>query len=307
MTATTRQTAKQRIDRFVFGGIDPIRLDAFRRCISVTLLVYLCDRLMHPFIWLSDAGYHRSTAVQMPSTIPSLPTLPTELVLPFAVFYLAAVIGLIFGWRARLLTWIVLACNITITSIDPLAAYTLNHLYVTMFAVMALATPPREVTTDSGPRSLQSAWPVRIMQASLIVMYFNAGYTKLSHGTWFEDPYTLWSQVQGFYATDLAAWLLRTLPKPTWIALQHIALSFELLAPAMFAVRRLRPLAILWGIGFHLIIALTMYKLFYFSFQMICFYILFMDDAWLHRAAAEWRLRVSEPLRRLLARPAAQA
>ena len=39
---------------------------------------------------------------------------------------------------------------------------------------------------------------------------------------------------------------------------QHLSLAFELSAPLLFTLRRLRPVAFAVGIGFHLIIALFM-------------------------------------------------
>ena len=60
--------------------------------------------------------------------------------------------------------------------------------------------------------------------------------------------------------TDFAAWMLETLPKWTWAPMQWNSLAFELVAPVLFLVPRLRPLAILWGFAFHGMIALTMHN-----------------------------------------------
>ena len=84
-------------------------------------------------------------------------------------------------------------------------------------------------------------------------------------------------QIRGLYMTDAAAWMVRTLPTWTFTVQQHIALGFELLAPVLLGVRRLRPLGFLIGVGMHLLVALTMYQLIYFSLQMIAFYAVFID------------------------------
>ena len=97
----------------------------------------------------------------------------------------------------------------------------------------------------------------------------------------------LLSQVQGPYRTDSAAWLLRHLPPEAFTVLQSLSLAFELLSPVLFAVPRLRPLGFWWGASMHAGIALTMNEIGYLSLQMMCFYILFMDDATLHT----WRRR----------------
>jgi hypothetical protein len=73
--------------------------------------------------------------------------------------------------------------------------------------------------------------------------------------------------------------LLRHLPLWGWSVLQYLALAFELLAPLLFTVRRLRPVALVLGIGFHLVIALMMKDLIFFSLQMWTFYLLFWPVA----------------------------
>ena len=76
------------------------------------------------------------------------------------------------------MTWIIFACVTYVTFADIISAYTLNKLYVLGFAVLVLA--PREVTIDyrGQVRPWQSAWPVRVLQASIVVIYFTAGTTK---------------------------------------------------------------------------------------------------------------------------------
>jgi hypothetical protein len=57
-----------------------------------------------------------------------------------------------------------------------------------------------------------------------------------------------------------------------------IALSFEVFAPALFLIKRLRWVAIIVGVGMHIFIALLMKDLIFFSAQMITFYVLFLPD-----------------------------
>ncbi len=117
-----------------------------------------------------------------------------------------------------------------------------------------------------------------MLQATLILQYLAAGLAKAG-GDWLKSGDVLWSQVQGVYRTELAAWSLRHLPLWVWSVLQHLALAFELLAPVLFTVRRLRPLALVLGLGFHLVIALMMKDLIFFSLQMWTFYLLFWPAA----------------------------
>ena len=63
--------------------------------------------------------------------------------------------------------------------------------------------------------------------------------------------------------------------------MQHSALAFELLAPVLFCVPRLRWIGITYGIAFHFMIAALMSGLIYFSVQMWTFYALWITaDQW---------------------------
>ena len=118
---------------------------------------------------------------------------------------------------------------------------------------------------------------------------------KLFHGDWAHDPDVLWTQAQGIYRTDLAAFLLNYQPKWVWTLMQYTALLFELSAPVLFTFRRLLPTGIVVGIGFQLGIALTMNQLIFFSLQMMTFYLLFIDAGTL-RAVRTWLLRRCEKI-----------
>ncbi len=100
-------------------------------------------------------------------------------------------------------------------------------------------------------------------------------------GDWLTHGDVLYTQVQGIFRTEVAAWMLRTLPVWAWTAMQWAALLFELEAPVLFTVRKLRPIAFVLGMGMHLMIALTMNHLIQFACVMWSFYALFItSDEW---------------------------
>ena len=170
---------------------------------------------------------------------------------------------------------ITLAAVLYVSLVDPISAFTLNRLYI--FTLLVLIVAP------AGPTI--AAWPMRMLQWTLLTHYFASGLCKSIHGDWLKHQDVLWMQIQGLYMTDTAAWLVRTLPTWAFPLQQHLALGFELLAPVLLGVRRLRPLGFVLGIGLHLVVAVTMYQLIYFSLQMIAFYTLFIDT----QALARWR------------------
>lgn len=266
--------------RFWYAPVDPIRLDAFRQAFTYTLVFYTLAWAQYSPEWLTDAGFHPSAASD-PIRSPQLPLLPEAARLPFLAVYLGAMVAVIFGWARRLATWVVLAGVVYVTLADPISAFTLNRLYIFGFAVLALAPGP----SGQGDSATIPAWPIRVLQVALLTHYLGAGACKALLGDWLKYDDVLWVQVQGLYCTDAAAWLLRALPGWAWIGLQHAALGFEVLAPVLLAVRRLRPLGFVLGVGLHLVVALTMYQLIYFSLQMITFYLVFVDPSVLRRVA----------------------
>lgn len=267
--------------RFWYAPIDPVRLDAFRQVFTYTLVLYTLAWARHGAEWLTDVGYHPSPAVDARMS-PQVPLLPPAALVPFFVVYLGAMLAVIFGPGRRIATWIVLAGVAYVSLADPISAFTINRLYVFGFLVLALAPCPER--QDSG--ATMPAWPVRVLQISLLLHYVGAGLCKAIAGDWLTADDVLWVQVHGVYRTQAAAWLLGVLPAGAWTLLQHVALWFEIFAPLLFIPRRLRPLGFLLGVGLHLVIAVTMYQLVYFSLQMISLYLVFIEPARLRRLLA---------------------
>jgi hypothetical protein len=261
----------RRWETFWYGGVDPIRLVAFRWAFAWSLLFYVVTWLRHGPEWLTEAGFHPSSSVYAPR----LPLLSEALLWPFALVYCGAALSIALrptaGRHLRIATAAVLGGTIYITLADPVSAFTLNRLFIVGFLVLLLAPSPR----SEPPR--QTAWPVRVLQGTLILQYLGAGACKALWGDWLDRSDVLWTQVQGVFMTDVAAALVRWLPPWGWTTIQHLALGFEVAAPVLFLVRRLRPVAFVLGLGMHAIIAATMAQLIWFSLQMACFYLLFVE------------------------------
>ena len=268
---------RARWDHFWYGEVSAVRLDAFRQALLYTLALYLMARWMYASEWLTAIGFHPSPAAD-PRNTARVPLLPAGWLSGFAAVLLGSFALVIFGRLRRGATWVLLAAVAYVSLADPISAFTLNQLYV--FALLVLAVAP------AGARI--PAWPIRMLQVNLLAHYLASGICKAVHGDWLRYDDVLWMQIQGLYMTDAAALMVRTLPGWSFTAQQHLALGFELLAPLLLGVRRLRPLGFVLGVGMHLLVALTMYQLIYFSLQMIAFYVLFLDEATLLR----WRARL---------------
>lgn len=276
---------------FCFEGVDPIRLDTFRRTFAATFLVYMAFRFQYAREWLTDFGFHWTAETAYYFDPDPFPLLRAWQLPLFGVLLFGSTLCLIVGYRVAIATWLVCGCAFYVLYADELSAFTLNRLYAVWFLVLALSPPTRSVALDDGKlRELQSVWPIRIIQATLLLEYLTAGVCKVCHGDWnWNQPDVLWTHVQGAYRTDLAAWLLHVLPKHAWTVLMWGGLAFELLAPLLFMSKRLVPLGILWGIGFHASVALLMKSLIFFSAQMMSVYLLFLGEPTLHSLRGMFR------------------
>ncbi len=325
------------LHHWMMGPTDAVRLSMFRRWFVIALLIYLIGRSVHPFEWLTDEGFHPSEAATHLYRPPPWPLLPTWAVAPFLVAMFASFFLLLIEWHARITTWIVFGFTTYVSYADIASLSTINKLFIAGMFILAVQPPVVNIQVGAQIQRLQSVWPIRVLQATMVVMYFTSGYCKAVHGHWLDlskfstgtwtdfewlgTGHVLWSQVQGIYCTDFCAWLLRVLPKDAWTMMQHSALLFELFGSLLFMapsfwipIGRIcwacdmpnftkwvgikgrwyfspRVIAMLWGFSLHLMIALTMYNLYTFSFQMVTFYLLWFSPAVLHRMNA-WFARV---------------
>ncbi len=209
---------------------------------------------------------------------------PFPLLGPSGVACLAAVMLIgsvgVFTNRLRRLALVCLfGSALYVQMADIHSAYTLNKLFVVVYFIL-LITPGYYRDSVSG-KLMVAAVGLRIIQATLILQYFSAGVSKAFVGDWLTHGDVLYTQVQGIFRTETAAWMLRTLPIWAWTVMQWVALIFELEAPVLFTLRKMRPVAFVLGMGMHLMIALTMNHLIQFACVMWSFYALFVtSDEW---------------------------
>lgn len=294
-STASEQSAASWVD-FMVGDTDALPLRVFEVLFTTTFLVWMGRCLMTWREWLTQAGFHLNAAELTGLGYPP----PLGLLSDTGVGWLAFGIGAaslahLFNWGRRWALLGLFASAVYVQGADLMAAFTLNKLYVGIYGIL-LVTPRFMRDAETG-QSCVSALAVRVIQATLILQYFAAGLAKAFIGDWLMFNDVLYTQVQGVYRTDAAAWLLRTLPVWAWTLMQWGSLLFELEAPVLFCWRKLRPVAFVLGMGFHLMIALVMKDLIFFSAQMWSFYALFIT-------ADEWRA-IGAKLRRWLPLPLA--
>ena len=241
--------------------------------------------------WLTDWGF-RPTPEEyaLMGYPPALPLLEPWMVPLFVVVLFGSGIGVIFNRGRRACLFLLLGCAWYAQGVDFMGSFAYNKIFIAHFALMA--TAPGLTRGPDGKLMVPTTLPLMI-QLSLVTIYLAAGVAKAVNGDWLKYSDVLWTQVQGFHRTDLAAWALRTVPKWAWTVMQHSALAFELLAPMLFFWRRTRLVAVAYGITMHLIIALLMNGLIFFGAQMWSFYALWIPaEAW--RRLLPFKLRWKE-------------
>jgi hypothetical protein len=262
---------------FAFGPIDAIGLVAFRTLLTVALFAYVATWWRDADEWLTAVGFHPSAEI-VGGMRAALPLVPQAALPGLAILYFGAMALVVLGKATRPALAVVLGCLLYTTLVDRLAAFSANKIYLASYAVL-LAAP----AVDEGGR-LRSAWPVRVLQATLLAQYFGAGLCKLAYGTWGTHTDSLFMVAQLEYMTDAAAWLVRELPLTGWRALHVSTLAFELLAPVLFVVpsRAVRTVAFVWGALMHVAIGVLMFRVGFFAAQSLAFYALFAPPEWLH-------------------------
>ena len=271
----------KRLGVFLLHEQEARRVRWFEVLFTLTFLLNMGRCLLGWPEWLTADGFHLNTLeTRWLGYPPPMPLMTAGWqVLVFAGLIFSGGWMLILGkWRrlALLLLW---SCAVYAQQVDVLSSHSLNKLYIAVYTLLLLG--PGMWRDPTSGRLMQSVAMLRVLQASLILIYLAAGLVKVE-GAWISNPDVLWSQVQGLYRTEITAWLLNLLPHGAWSAMQHFALAFELLAPLLFTVGRLRVFTLLFGLTFHLTIALLMKDLIYFSLQMAAFYALFIKkDEWL--------------------------
>lgn len=283
-----KRALARRLAAFWLEPQNALRMRIFECLFTLTFLMWMGRCFLTWQEWLTPEGFHLTkdelNSIGYPDPWPLLK--PWQVPLFSLAIFGSGTLLMLNQWR-RFALVMLFATALYAQRVDYMAAFTLNKLYVGVYALMALA-PSMHQDANTG-RMMQSAALLRVIQATLILQYFAAGLAK-ADGDWLKYDDVLWSQVQGVYRTEFAAFALRHLPKWAWTFQQHLALGFELAAPLLFTIRRLRPAAFVFGIGFHLMIALMMKDLVFFSAQMWTFYALFLtSDEW--RKVGHWTAR----------------
>ncbi|MCX6857003.1 MAG: HTTM domain-containing protein [Verrucomicrobia bacterium] len=257
------------------GDTEALPLRVFESLFTGSFLIWMAHCFLEWREWLTDWGFHLNAreADVLYHSVPFGLLSPSGVVELGLIIVLASA-ALFFNKGRRLALLVLLACAIYTQGVDRLVATTTNKFFVSVYAILLL-TPGYARDGVTG-RLKVSFIAIRVIQTTLVLQYFASGWAKAFVGDWLKYNDVLSTIIQGNFRTDFAAWCLRLLPAWCWTAMQWTTLLFELEAPALFFIKKFRPIAFLLGIGLHLMIALMMEDLILFGVVMWSFYALFI-------------------------------
>ena len=237
--------------------------DWFIKALALAFLAYWMHLGQHLNDWLGSDGFH----LMAPTNAVFAPLPPPW---PLILWWMTFAGSLLMFFRQAIAVGCLLAGSgfFYATMCDPASTGALNMHFLFGFAVIFWSTGLRKAADIR-----MSAWPVNLVRLYLVVVYFGSGWRKVIYGNWLSDPNALLHGITGFYTTNLTLLLYPVMPLLAWTLAQYAAVTFELGAPLLLLYPPLRKWGVIYGCLLHIGIALLMKDLFYFSFQMLTFYI----------------------------------
>ncbi|WP_028067852.1 HTTM domain-containing protein [Solirubrobacter soli] len=299
--------AWHRWDRFWFAPVDPLPLGLVRIALGVVMTLWTLTLLPQLPDFFTARGVTGSAAAGRPwhvwTLLGATPS-PTWLG-AVCLAMLVAAIALTAGWHTRVASIIVCLGAVSLQRTDPYVFNSGDSLLRLLCLFVALAPAGACLSLDArrrGPRSIP-AWPLRLIQIQVSVMYLAAVWAKLRGPAWRDGSATEYalrvSDLVRFPVGDLldaAPWLV---PAATYGTMAIEAALVVLVWP-----RRTRPFALLAGVTLHLGIDLGL-RVGFFTLAVFTAYLAFVDRSYLrpfhHHLDAQGSERELQRLFRLLA------
>jgi hypothetical protein len=262
----------------LLGPVPAWRMRGFEILFTLQFLAWMGMLYLHPMEWLSTEGFHVDLSDQRSTYWKAWPKFSPLGVLLFGVALFGGCGLILHGGRHKRTGFFLAAlCAVYVLFADRASAFSISRLNVLVFLMLATAPPAYQ---DEEGRWFRHGGVQRLLMSLLIALYFTAGIAKVLHGDWLQHDDVIWTYMQGKYRTELAAWLLREMPDAFWVMQKWLALGFELGAPLWLGVPRLRPVGVVLGLGFHLLIALCFWTIWAFSLHCAVYYVLFVPQKW---------------------------
>jgi hypothetical protein len=286
-------------DRFWFAPQSTSTLAVIRICLAVVLLFWAVTLGPDLLSFLGSKGilprqpdYARAGQRGAWSLLGSAPS-DRVLLASYAVF-VVSVLCLLVGFRTRLAAVIVFCGVVSFTRRNPYV-HNSGDLLLRILAFYLMLAPAgaalsvdrwrwaRRGRGDFWDFPARAAWPVRLMQVQMSVVYLSTVWAKAGGVTWRDG-----SAIS--YALRIR--FLNRLPVPALVThsllvsnlISYATLTTELALGILVWNRKLRPWVLLLGVAFHLAIDYAL-RVGFFSYAMLVLYIAFIPadtmEAWL--------------------------
>jgi uncharacterized membrane protein YphA (DoxX/SURF4 family) len=254
-----------------------LRLEIVRILAPLAVLGFMSGRLAHADEWIGNGGFRVPHLQDDPAQPLWLPGLATSAAWAVAAIMVLAGLAVVVGLRTRAAA-LVFAMTLAFVALsDRLAAFTVSKISPVIMVAVAPGPAGARLGFDAWRRGRQglappapmgACGPLRFLQLFLVTFYCASGLAKAG-ADWLTTPNVLWSHLHDSYQTWFAFQLARITPPWVWTPLQGSVLAFEVFAPLWFAMRRTRTLALIFGLGMHLMIGLMFGPVVWFALLMM--------------------------------------
>lgn len=234
---------------------------------------------------VAPAGLHDAVRLDQWHWTPAVfSTDDLRVLYPVFALWVAAAVGLLVGWHTRIMNC--LAWFLAMTFVDRNPALSSGSDDVLKAALFLLLLSPSGLAFSLDARRLRRkgrlppgpaftpAWPVRVLQIQLCILYLTTGLAKLrTEGV--NDP-TWWRGTSIHYVLNyviMTRWSYAQLPLPFWITriMTYVSVGWEVLFTPLVLFRWTRKWVLWFGVAFHLGIWLTL-EVGWFSFYTLSLY-----------------------------------
>jgi hypothetical protein len=268
------------------------RLVLARILLPLVLLAFQSSRIAHADEWLSSVGFRVPDLGgdwRQPLYIPAV---PVGVAWAIGVAMIVSGLSLAAGFFTRAAGAVFAILLAYVALADRLEAFTVSKLGPMLALALCLTPSGARYSVDAWLRRRKhpgeplpthvSGAVIRFFQVFLAAMYSGAGVAKL-RGDWLGGD-VLWSHLHDNYQTIVSWALGRAVPAWGWQALQYLSLTFEVLAPIWFALRRTRPIAVVAALSMHALIGLMFGPVIWFALLMSTLLVsCYLPERWLRR------------------------
>lgn len=307
----------RRVDAFWFAPTDPATLALVR--VAFGALVTLWALSLAP-----DLGAFFSTAGVIGDAMPrggngtwSLLWIDHSDTTVAAVYLalLAAAVGIMVGWRSRVCAAVVLVALTSLARANPYVFNSGDTLIRVLAFYLMLAPSGMEFSLDRrrarqqrrDVASTHPAWPLRLIQIQISIMYLGAVWSKFQGPSWRDGTAASYAA----RLPDLVRFQLGDVFERSALAAQvatYATLAVESSLAILIWHRRTRPFALAAGVLLHLSIDLSI-RVGFFTLAVFVAYLSFADPQQVRAAVAtakRLRARVRSPASRAALEPEPQ-